>query len=309
MQKYLSIILSLLIVTGVFLYVKNLKESALLTKKVEYNIGSFTTQRSCSRQPNFLKKLRINSPVAIDLSQQNYKGLAFLYGQNLSQAVHLKTWEQFDHFSTYALTAKGDMFLSPMPYISIKKKTFEFQKNIYKLHSNSGKLEVWMSLEDVHAGSNNPYGVISLEYDCDDNSLWVSAIDETDYAHNRGVIYHIDVATKQILQKVEGVDALSLKLIKSERGKFLLYGSARENALYAYEIVQKKLLTKTLKLLDLADTTGRIRKIILSSSNTLKLQTIPFSYSLIAQTQEGSIRQNYVLQWNKELKSWNLLKK
>ena len=308
MTKYLSVVLSILIVLGGFLYVKGLKESSVKNKEVE-NIGSFTRQRSCGKQPNFLNKLRINTPVAIDLSQQKYKGLAFLYGQNMSQAVHLKTWEQFDHFSTYALDPVGDVYLTPMPYISIKEKTFEFQKNIYRLDSNSGKLEIWMSLEDVHAGANNPYGVIALEYDCDDNSLWVSAIDETDYDNNRGVIYHIDIVSKKILQKVEGVDALSLRLLKSDKGNFLLAGMARKGELYAYSIVDKKMTLKSLKLLELTDVNQRIRKITVYAKNSLKLQTLPFAYSLVALTQEGSIRKNYILQWNKNLTTWKLLKK
>ena len=307
MQKYLSIILSLLIVVGAFLYVKNLKESAVLTtKKVENNIGSFTAQHSCARQPNFLKKLRINSPVAIDLSQQKYKGLAFLYGQNMSESVHLKTWEKFDHFSTYALDPQGNMYLTPMPYISIKKKTFEFQKNIYRLDSNSGKLEVWMTLEDVHAGANNPYGLIALEYDCDDSSLWISAIDETNYEESKGVIYHIDIASKKILQRVDGVDALSLRLIKSDKGKFLLVGMAKEGVLSAYPMVNQKILLEPLKLWELTESNERIRKITFYAKNSLKLQTIPFSYSLVALTQEGSIRKNRILTWDNVLKKFKL---
>jgi len=302
MQKYLSIILSLIIVVGTFFYVKSLKENVEVQQKP--NIGSFTPQRSCARQPNFLKKLHINTPVAIDLSQQKYKGLAFLYGERMSKAVHLKTWEQFDHFSTYALDPQGNMYLTPMPYISIKERTFEFQKNIYRLDSNSGKLEVWMRLEDVHAGANNPYGVIALTYDCEDNSLWVSAIDETDYEHSRGVIYHIDIASKKILQKVEGVDALSLNILRSDEGKFLLAGMAKEGRLYAYRLVNQKMIDKPLKLVELTEVNERIRKITLYSKNSLKLQTIPFSYSLVALTQEGSMRKNHILVWDEVLKKF-----
>ena len=304
MQKYLSIIFSILIVTVTFLYVKSLKKEPIVTK-VEHNIGSFTAQRSCARQPNFLKKLRINSPVAIDLSQQQYKGLAFLYGQGMSKAVHLKTWERFDHFSTYALDPKGNMFLTPMPYISIKEKSFEFQKNIYRLDSNSGNLEVWMTLDDVNAGGNNPFGVISLDYDCDDHSLWVSAIDETDYEHKRGVIYHIDVASKKILQRVEGVDALSLKLLNSEKGKHLLFGGAREHVLYALNTQT----LKTIKLFELPYVHEHIRKIKIRTQNQLELQTIPFSYTLIAETSDKNDRKYYSLKWDEALSLWDLLAK
>ena len=306
MKKYLSIILSILTVMGAFFYVKNLKESTIIKKQKEQSIGSFFPQPSCAKQPNFLKKAHIYGPVAIDLSQQRYKGLAFLYAQGMSKALHLKRWEKFDHFSTYALTPNGNMFLTPMPYISIKKRTFEFQKNIYRLDTNSGKLEVWLTLQDVHAGAYNPYGIIALVYDCDDNSLWVSAIDESDYEESRGVIYHIDVASKEILQRLKGVDALSLALVKSKKGKFLLYGGAKESGLYALKITDSKVTPPSLKLLDLWNDSIRIRKIKVVGKNSLVLQAVPFSYTLIAQTSNEDIRQYYRAFWDKNQHKWHL---
>ncbi|CAA6803403.1 MAG: Unknown protein [uncultured Sulfurovum sp.] len=284
-------------------YVNALKEKSRVSSlSLVENIGKFQKLRSCARHPNFLNKLKIPQPIAIDLSQQQHKGLAFLYGQGLSQALHLKTWEKFDHFSTYALDPKGTMYLTPMPYISIKEQTFEFQKNIYKLDTNSGNLSVWMTLDEVKAGSNNPYGVIALVYDCTDDTLWVSAIDKTDYRTNRGVIYHIDIKSKKILQRVKGVDALSLALIKSAKGKQLLFGGARENFLYSLD-------TKTLKvskLFELPNVHEHIRKIKVRSENVLELQTIPFSYSLIAQTSQGEDRKYYQLKWDGSSVSWEL---
>ncbi len=310
MPKYLTVVVSLVIVLATLYYVNKLKEKelAVTVQKVE-NLGNFKRQKSCAKHPNFLNKLKIPQPIAIDLSQKQHKGLAFLYGKGLSKFLHLEAWEKFDYFSTYALSPKGDMFLTPMPFISVKKNTFEFQKNIYKLDSNSGKLSIWMTLDEVKAGGNNPFGVIALAYDCDDNSLWVSAIDETDYEHNRGVIYHIDVASKKILQKLEGIDALSLKLIKSEKGKFLLLGNARESALNALEIKKHKLSSELLTLVTLTDNAEHIRKIKIRGKNLLELQTIPFSYTLIAQTSGGEDRKLYNLEWNNINSNWFLQKK
>ncbi len=303
MKKYLTIIMALFIVLGTLIYVKSLKEKSLISSVENVNnIGSFSVERSCAKHPNFLNKLKIPQPIAIDLSQKEHKGLAFLYGQGLREVLHLKTWEKFDYFSTYALDPKGNMFLSPMPFISVKEKTFEFQKNIYRLDTNSGKLAIWMRLEEVRAGGANPFGVIALAYDCDDHSLWVSAIDETDYERSKGVIYHIDIASRKILERVDGVDALSLKLVKSEKRKFLLFGGARENALYALDTKSLKVV----KLFSLANAHEYIRKIKVRGQNLLELQTIPFSYTLIAETSEGSDRKRYGLKWDKHSATWEL---
>jgi len=292
MRRYIPIFISIVIVLLSFLTVYQIKNS--YTKKIIENIGSFTKTRNCIRYPQFLSKLKIPQPIAIDLSQQHYKGLAFLFGHNLQQAVHLKEWENFDYFGGYTLDRVGDMYLAPMPFISVKATTFNLQKNIYKLNSQTGKLSIWLTIDEVKASSNNPFGIISLVYDCDDNSLWVSAIDESDYFHSRGIIYHIDIASKQILQRLSGVDALSLQLIYTQKGKYLLAGLANRNELVAYKIQKHRVLDKPIKLLSLPDNNEHIRKISIIGQNLLRLQTIPFSYTLIAQTNnQQSIRRKY----------------
>jgi len=296
-KRYIPILLSLILVIGIAWFVKELKASSRVVKQNE-SLGVFGRQQSCAKHPNFLQKLRIPQPIAIDLSQKAYRGLAFRYGRGLTKVLHLKTWEKFDHFSTYSLTPSGDIFLAPMPYISIKEHTFEFQKNIYRVDSNSGNLSIWLTLDDVKAGADNPYGITSVEYDCSDNTLWVSAIDESDYHTNRGVIYHIDIKTKKILERMEGVDALTIKLLSSNRGKFLLIGDARENRLYALEIKSSILQNRAIELFWLPTSQEHIGKIRIKANSRIDIETLPFSYSLIAETTEGDIRKKYSFEWS-----------
>ncbi len=305
LKRYFPIVIALIIVFIGALWTVHKKNSSKVQEK-PFNIGTFTRTRGCARHPNFLAKLRVPQPVAIDLSQKRYKGLAFLYGRELNQAVHLKTWEEFDYFSTYALDPKGNIYLTPMPFVSVKEKTFEFQKNIYFLDSNSGNLSVWMSLDEVRATPNNPFGVIAVVYDCDDSTIWVSTIDESSYDKGRGVIYHIDIASKKILQSVKGVDALSLTLLKSSKGKFLLMGDARKSQLLAIEIREGRALDNPIKLLKLPNTLEHIRKIKVRGENLLELQTIPFSYTLIAQTSGEDDRRYYRAIWNSATLSWEI---
>jgi len=310
MKRYLPIIASLLVVSGVAFVVINKKNSHTTEPKVEekFTIGNFNKQRSCARHPEFLKKLKVTQPITIDLSQQQFKGLAFLWGKNLFNVVHPKVWERYEHFSTYSLDEVGNAYLAPMPFISIKPTTFNLQKNIYKLDTKTGKLEIFMNFDDVHPSASNPYGIISLVYDCDDQTLWVSAIDESDYREQKGVIYHIDVKTKSVLQRVEGFDALTITLLKSEKGKFLLAGSARENALYAYGIENAKVSIGAEKILELPSSEEHIRKIKIDGQNLLELQTIPFSYTLIAETSANNERNYYDAKWEDNSSIWTLLK-
>jgi len=300
-NRYYPIFISIVIVLVSATYVYRVKNSTIPKE----DIGSFEKRRSCVQYPKFLSKQHISQPIAIDFSQQRFKGFAFLYGRGLKGVLHLKEWERFDHFSSYALDREGDIYITPMPFISIKERTFDLQKNIYKLDSQTGKLDIWMSIEDVKASSTNPYGIISALYDCDDDSLWVSAIDQSNYHTQKGIIYHIDTKSKKILQKIKGIDALSLALLYSQKGKYLLVGSARENRLYAYNIKDKKLSSNPIELLELPDANEHIRKIKILGKNHIRLQTIPFAYSLVAQTvEQRSVRSDYDARWDGDRLEW-----
>ena len=271
------------------------------------DIGTFTRQQSCARPPQFLSALKIPQPVMIDLSQKRFKGIALLYGKNFDKVLHPKQWEQYAHLGTYAADRAGNLYLVPTPYISIEPTTFNLQKNIYKLDSKTGKLTLWMHIDDIHPSAKNPYGLSAITFDCDDGTLWMAAIDESDYREQKGVIYHIDPRTKEILQRLEGMDALSLVLLKSSHGKYLLAGSARDNALYTYPITDQKLIDKPIKLLELPNANEHIRKIKVTGINRLELQSIPFSYTLIAQTAKKD-RILYDARWNPQ-GQWSIKKR
>jgi hypothetical protein len=302
MRRYLSIVISLIIIV-IAAYVVVEKKTK---KSLEVgNIGIFTKQKTCAKPPKFLKQLKIPQPVVIDLSQKRYKGIALHYGKNFSKTLHSKSWEQYGHFGTYCLDEQGNLYLAPIPFISIEAATFNLQKNIYKLDSKTTEINIFMTIDDIVPSSSNPYGVTAITYDCDDKTLWVSAIDESNYQTQKGIIYHIDIKTKQILQKIEGFDALSMMLLKSNKGKFLLAGSARDNGLYAYKIKDGHIVENPIKVLEQPSTTERIRKIKIKKDNTLELQTIPFTYTLIAHSGKKD-RNHYTATWDYKKAVWLL---
>ncbi|MEA1952770.1 MAG: hypothetical protein U9O24_00070 [Campylobacterota bacterium] len=308
MKRFIPILLSIVMVLFASYVVFIKKHQVMMRPKaheVQANIGVFERSRPCVKLPDFLKRMKIKQPVVIDLSQKKYKGIALYHGKKLQKVLHPKMWEKYGHFGTYALDKQGNIFLAPTPYISIKEETFNLQRNIYKLNSKSGKLDIFMHFDDVHPSAYNPYGITSLVYDCDDHTLWVSAIDETSYEKQRGVIYHIDIKTKTILQKIEGLDALTLSLVSGKEGKHLLVGASRESALYAYKIVNNRVIAKPEKLFTLVNANEYIRKIKIKSKNRLELQTVPFMYSLVVQTAKKD-RRYYRLIWNEEKVKWSI---
>ena len=316
MKRYYPIALALVAVALVGYAV--LRMDSPLSKPIVSNAGpssktanilaSFGKMQRCARSPRFLAQMGVAQPVMIDLSQKRYTGIALLYGSRFTKVLHPKRWERYGHFSTYALDEQGNVYLVPTPFISIRSTTFSLQKKLFRLNTLTGKLSVFFDFDDVHPSERNPYGVNAIAYDCNDHTLWVGAIDESDYATQKGVIYHLDPHTRTILSRYEGFDALTLMRIDTSKGSFVLAGSARDNGLYAFAIDTNSQLGSPVRLLSIPSATERIRKIKSVGPNRLELQTIPFSYSLIAQTAEND-RIYYDAQWYPDKQRWLLRKK
>ncbi len=301
MKKILPIILVVIILTlsAYFLLFKPNGDN----KNIEViKISEFNKNPSCARLPIFLYKNKITRPV-IDLSQTKYKGVAFHYGRGFRKVLHKKEWERFDALGTYTITPRGDIYLTPNPFISIKPTTFNLQKAIYKIDSNSGNLIRWMVIDEVKPTANNPYGLISIEYDCKDNTLWASAIDKSDYRGSKGRIYHIEPKDKKILEKIENFDALTIKLLQTKSQRLLLAGSAIDNSLYAFKFNGNKIAKKPIKLLTLPQPNLHIRKIKIVGKNMLLLEAIKFKYSLVAESNKKQ-RYIYIAKYNPDNGKW-----
>jgi hypothetical protein len=308
MKKLLPVIsLILVIFVGYLVVHKQQKDRVKIQDKVL--ISSFDKPTNKQRMPIFLRNLKIPQPIIIDLSQLKYKGLAFLYGTNFHKAIHAKEWEKYGNLSTYTLDRYGNLYLIPMPFISIKKDTFNLQTNIYKVDSKSGHINIWVHFDDIKPNASNPYGLISIDYDSDDGIIFASAIDESTYQNQNGAIYVIDIKTKNIIQKIDGFDALSIKYLKDTDGKkYLLVGSARDNGLYAFGFENGKLAKEPIKILDIKNPTQYIRKIKIIAKNMLELQTITFSYSLVSRSTGNKLDREYHIATLKDGK-WEVYKK
>jgi len=147
MKKNIPILIALLILFALA-YVVIEKKRQVVTKTPNHTfvLNAFTSHRGYEKLPDFLHKLNIIPPVMIDLSQKKYKGIALLFGKQFKNVYHPKQWEQYAYFSTYTLDEKGNVYLVPMPFISIYPTTFNLQKNIYKLDTKTGKVSIFMQI-------------------------------------------------------------------------------------------------------------------------------------------------------------------
>ena len=307
MKRFLPIIAVLILLgVGVYFILQEPQKNSAQTSKIQETITlkNFTKIKTCAKLPQFLYQVQIFRPI-IDLSQIHYKGIAFIDAKS-RKVMHKSSWERFDALGTYTIDKKGNLYLAPNPFISIKPTTFNLQKAIYKLDSQSGKLSRWMVIDEITPKPQNPYGIVSVLYDCKDNTLWAGAIDKSDFKGEKGRIYHIDIKNKTILEKVPNFDALTLAWAKSNKGKILLAGNAYTNALYAFTFKNNQINPKPIKLFELPNSMLRIRKIKVTAPNKIYLEAIKFSYSLIAQTAKKQ-RIIYIATFKNQ--KWEVIKK
>ncbi len=305
-MKKLIPIISVVLILAVAAYMLLFKQNSPIAKSVAQeemvlNLKEFNKVPSCARLPMFLYRAGVTRPI-IDLSQEKYTGIAF---HTQKGTIHKKEWEKFEYLGTYAINPNGDIYLTPNPFISIKPTTFNLQKGIYKLDSNSGNLTRWMVIDEVKASPTNPYGLISITYDCKDNTLWASAIDKSDYKGSKGRIYHINPKTKDIIEKIENFDALTITILKAKDKRYLLAGNARDNSLYAFVFNNNKISKTPYKLLTLPTPNLHIRKIKVADKNTLLLEAIKFKYSLVAETNKKQ-RYIFIAKHNPDNNSWSI---
>jgi len=301
MKKILPIV-AVLLLLGAASYFLLFNESSSVKVEQKIALEDFDKVRGCSKLPPFLLKAGIRYPV-IDLSQMNYKGIAFLYGSKLSKVAHAKSWERFDALGTYTIDNRGNLYLTPNPFISITPATFNLQKAIYKLDGESGKLERWMVFDDVAPTANNPYGLISILYDCKDGTLWASAIDKSGFKGSRGRIYHIDPKSQEVLETINNFDALTLAWLYTKKSRYLLLGSALDNGVYVLAFKDGKVSHTPHKLFELPNPKLHVRKIKVTGKNSLYLEAIKFSYSLIAETNKKQ-RTHYSAKYDSKTKKW-----
>ncbi len=304
-KKYISTIVSLCIVciAGYIVVIKKEQYQKKNPKPI-YQINIIHAGNQCGVEGNFFVRNGILPPVTIDLTQKYYKGIVLYHGNN--EVYHPKAWERFEYLSDYVVDQHGNLYLVPMPFISIKKNTFDLLKNLYKLDTDTGKLSIFMHFDDIYPSSTNPFGLNAITYDCNNSTLWISAIDKSDYQRQKGVIYHVDPKNKKILSQFKGWDALALTVAFTDKGKFLFMGSAKDNGLYMAKI-ENNIITEPIKLLELPNPEEHIQKIIIHENNELEIKTIPFTYTLIAESSEKD-GNYYKVVYDKTKNKWKIEK-
>lgn len=226
-------IISLTIVGIAYYFIKNNTKQASLQQHLptKFKLG---TTNNCRKVPQFIKSLGMRQP-AIDSKQQGHSGGLLIRDiANNTRTWQDKSWLQSGYIGAFDRDSQGNIYVAPLPYVSLQKNPPEKQNQVYLIHNTTAKMSSFLQLPSTDIPHvKNPFGAMGLYYDCDTNSLYVSSIAGSLPQQEKGNIYQIDLNTKKVVSKLEYTDAIGVAVFNTLKGKRLYFGSARNSYIYS----------------------------------------------------------------------------
>jgi hypothetical protein len=242
-SKVLKILLPLIVIAAIataayFYSIKADKKKEISSvSTVNYKFG---VTNACRSIPSFIRSLKMKAPSLDSRQQDESIGLLIRDNAQKNKTWQHKSWLDSGYIGGFDRDQKGNIYVAPMPYVSLLKNPPEKQNRIYQIDAGTAEMSLFMKLPTQNPpNAKNPFGTMGLYYDCDTHSLYVSSLAGSLPMKERGVIYQIDVRTKKILSKLENTDAIGVGVFNSKKGKRLYFGSARNSHLYSIGLDKK----------------------------------------------------------------------
>ncbi len=262
----------------------------------------------CKTEPSFPLKYGLQSPLLIDLSNRVDNGLFIAEARRGGKRLQLPDWKQAGFFGPYALDEEGNIYLGPVPHVSLYDQPPEHQSQVFVVNGKTGDIRSFVRLPYAAAPSpRNPFGVMGLAYDCDTKTLYVSTVTGSSPEEERGAIFQVDRKTGKVLDKLEGIDALGVGIFNHPSGKKLYFGTARKPEVFVVDLDEKgHFKGKPHRLFSLQELSGgkfeHAHRIRFNRKNQMEVKAIAFNYTL--QAASDPLRDIYVFDYNSTTDEW-----
>ncbi len=241
----------------------------------------------CQSLPAFVQEIGFVQPL-LSTSFPDYTGAALgdLDSEgNLVNIYQHPTWDDAGHLGPITRDGSGNLYVSPVPQVSLEQNPPEDQNKIFKIDSISGEMVEFIDLPGARPTAANPFGTIGLTYDCDTNSLYASTLAGSTAGEENGRIYRIDLTTRKVAAQLDNVDAIGLGTFNGFNGKRLYYGLARTPDVYSIALdSQGNFLGEPRHEFSLAALEGggqeMARRISFTQDSMMQITAIEFTYSL-----------------------------
>lgn len=304
------ILISMLVVGAIGVaYLSYQQKNTTTTKKTGNHKVGITD--NCKAMPSFVATNGLQQPVMIDFTQKEFTGFRIIEARGQQRTLQLPEWSSKGNLGPYCVDARGNIYTTGVPYVSLEKNKPEEQNKIYIVDHKTGKMSDFINLPWAEAPSaNNPYGAVGLAYDCGTKSLYAASLAGSTAQAEIGQIMQIDIATKKVISTLEGVDALSVGIYNTKSGKRLYYGSARTPEIFSVLLDKKgNFVGEPQFEFSLAAQKGgsadKGHRIRFFKDGRMEIKAIEFSYSLMAAS--DPMRNIYNFKYNPTTDSWDFM--
>jgi len=251
-------------------------------------VGPLST--SCRQTPAFAKANNVPNAV-FDTSKRGFPGLVLYDANDPNKAFQMPSWKTAGNLGPLAVGDHGFLFVAPVPNINTLINPPTKQNTIYQVDPQSGDMSEYYSLPHVPLpDQTNPYGILSLAFDCQTNVLYASTISGSRADKPKGAIVAIDTSSRDSpkeIARLENVDVLSLGIFRDKGGARLYYGLANRSEVWRIGLSGDGTFAgKAQKVFDYDQFNElKPRKLVFDDAKTLKIHTTEFRYNLIASTE------------------------
>ncbi len=281
--------------------------------------------KPCQQEPSFIRTLGFDPLwTALSTSEKMYIGISLVAfekkaGQSAPTPQTPKmeiyqhpSWKKAGYLSTISFDRLGNAYTVPAPLISMLYNETEKLNTIYKIEASNGEMTEWIKLPFAAKPSpQNPYGLLGINYDCQDHFLVASTVAGSNRYNEQGVIYLIDPQNKKPTDSITRFDAMGLGFGLDELSKKrLYYGSTRNGNIYSIVVsakgkMDKKTIRKELSLEGYGPRGDDKARKIKFNGNQLLVSGTAFNYNLQAASEKPETLYTFI--WLAKEKKWGLI--
>ncbi len=252
----------------------------------------------CRRSPKFRDSEGFSTRSVLSTTERGVKGAIMIEidanGQVTRNYQH-PSWDDAGFLGHVVLDRGGNLYTFPAPYVSLIDNPPELQNIIYHIDSATAEMTRFYTVTAPALPTpENPFGIMGLVYDCDTESLYAASVAGSTRAETLGQIVRIDLDSRAVRFRYEGVDAFGLGIYITPStdaaltGKRLYYGLARAPEIYSIGMDEVGDLLDDVRLeITLPDPTLKARRLIFARDGKLEIRSRAFDFNLIATSERA----------------------
>ena len=245
----------------------------------------------CRRLPKFFDDIGLASNPLVGTSFRTYVGFVVYDRNGSGQFIQHPTWREGGNLGAFINDSQGNFYVIPVPFVSVELNPPEKQTILYRIDALTGEMAPVLTLPAASPPSTtNPFGLMGLGLDCETNSLYVTSVAGSSAAQELGRIFRIDLATMQVADQLEGVDAIGVGVFKGVDGKRLYYGAARAPLVFSVLLDEYgDFAGEPREEFSIASIPGvgnqRVRRINFLKAQEMSVRSVEFNFSLQASSE------------------------